>query len=330
VGSSIAVLPFENLSPDPDAVYFTSGIHEDIIIQLTRIDGLMVIGRGSVMGYEPGQRDYAGIASDLNVSTLLEGSVHRDAGRVRVSVNLIDSQTNQTLWAESYDRDLTDIFQIRTDIAQEVSNALQASLSPQEEESIAYIPTQSTQAYDIYLQARDYVRRDFYDPESISAAIQLYERAIEHDPEFALAYAALSTAHLSMYWFRFDQADERLGKALNALEMAMEIDPGLPEVRMATGMYLYNGYRDFQGALEEFSRVQKMMPNYAEVYFYSGAVERRLGLWDEAISNFERAVELDPRNFNHLYELLMTYQTVRDYPKAKGVLEKAELLFPQN
>ncbi len=328
--SSIAVLPFENLSPDPDDGYFAAGIHEDIIIQLARIEDIRVIGRGSVLGYEPGQRDYSVIGDDLGVSTLLEGSVHRAADRVRVSVNLIDAQTHQTVWAESYDRDMTDIFYIRTDVAQEISNALHASLSPQEEESIAEIPTHSSFAYDLYLQARDYTRRDLYNPDDFIRAIQLYERAIERDPEFSLAYAGLASAHLSMYWFTIDPSETRLKQAEYALEYAMAIDPDHPEVRMARGIFYYNGFRDYQRALDEFMYTKEMMPNNADVYFYTAAVQRRLGLWDEAKINFERAFDLDPRNIPRFYELMITYHFLREYSEAERVLEQAKLLFPES
>jgi len=330
VGGSIAVLPFENLSPNPDDGYFTAGIHEDIIIQLAGIDDIKVIGRSSVMGYEPGQRDYTGIGGELGVSTVLEGSVHRAGDRVRVSVNLIDTRTHQTVWAESYDRDMTDIFFIRTDIAQEISNTLQANLTPREEALIAHIPTQSTQAYDFYLQARDYTRRDYYNPNDFIRAIKLYEGAIDRDPEFALAYAGLSRAHLSMYWFAFDQTDARLERSQDALERAMEIDPDHPEVRMARGIFYYSGFRDYKQALNEFTFVKEMMPNDADIYFYIGAVQRRLGLWDDAVLNFELSLERDPRNIIRIYEMIMTYQNVREYEKARKVLEQAELLFPDS
>lgn len=330
VDGSIAVLPFESLSPNPDDGYFTAGIHEDIIIQLAGIDDIKVIGRGSVMGYKPGQRDYSGIGGDLGVSTVLEGSVHRAGDRVRVSVNLIDTKTHQTVWAESYDRDLTDIFYIRTDIAQEISKTLQANLTPREEASIAHIPTLSTQAYDFYLQAREYARREYYNPDDFTRAIQLYEQAIERDPEFALAYAGLSRAHLSMYWFAFDQTEARLKRSQVALEQAMEINPDHPKVRMARGIFYYSGFRDYTKALEQFTFARKMMPNDTDIYFYTGAVQRRLGLWEEAIVSFERALELNPRNILHIYEIFMTYQNVREYEKAREVLDRADLLFPDS
>lgn len=327
---SIAVLPFESLSPNPEDGYFTAGIQEDIIIQLAGIDDIKVIGRGSVMGYEPGQRDYTGIGGELGVSTILEGSVHRAGDRVRVSVNLIDTKTHQTVWADSYDRDMTDIFYIRTDIAREISNTLQANLSPREEASIAHIPTHSTQAYDLYLQARYYAGREFYNPDDFTRAIQLYEQALDRDPEFALAYAGLSQAHLSMYWFTFDQTDERLVRSQDALERAMEIDPDHPKVRMARGVFYYNAFRDYEQALDEFTFAMEMMPNDADIYFYIGAVQRRLGLWDDAVLNFELSLERDPRNILRIYEMIMTYQNVREYEKAIKVLEQAELLFPDS
>jgi len=330
VDGSIAVLPFESLSPDPANDYFTAGIHEDIIIQLAKIDDITVIGRSSVIGYQPGERDYRTIGTELGVSTLLEGSVRRDADRVRVSINLIDAETHRTLWAERYDRDLTDLFFIQADIAEEISQSLQASLSPREKESIAHVPTHSTQAYDLYLQGREYMRRDYYNPDDFRIAIDLYERAIEADPEFALAYAELSTVHLSMYWLAFDQTEERLQKSQTALEQALKLDPDNPIVRMANGIFYYNAYRDYDRALEELTFAMEQIPNYDEVYFYAGAVQRRMGLWDDAKRSFQRALELDPRNFVRLYEMVMTYQALREYSNVEKVIEQADLFFPDS
>jgi serine/threonine protein kinase/tetratricopeptide (TPR) repeat protein len=326
---SIAVLPFENLSPNPDDAFFTAGVHEDIIIQLSKIEDLKVISRGSVLGYPSGVRDYRRIGSELGVSSLLDGSVRRDANRVRVSVNLIDAATNQTRWAERYDRDLTDLFYIQSDIAEEISKSLKANLSLREQTTIAHIPTYSTQAYDLYLRAREYMRRDYWNPDDFQIAIQLYERSIDNDPEFALAYAWQSIAHTFMYSL-FDRSHERLDLAYSALQRANAISPDHPEVRMATGLYYSRGLNYFEKGLEEFTYALETMPNSSELYGYIATTQRRLGLWDEALKNDLRAYELDPRNFNSIYGLVHTYWNLREFDKVEPLLEKASMLFPDS
>ena len=328
VDSSIAVLPLENLSSDPDDAYFTDGIHEDIIIQLAGIDDLRVIGRGSVIGYSPGERDYRRIRDELGVATLLEGSVRRAGNRVRVSVNLIDAETNEALWAESYDRELTDLFDIQSDIAQEITAALHLSLTAREREAIESIPTHSKRAYDFYLQGRQYYNRPGFLEENFQMAQQLFERAIDSDPEFTQAYAALSITHSAMYWHAHDQTSERLEQAESALERALSLDPGHPEVLFVKGIYYYWGFRDYDRALEEFRRARESLPNYAEIYHYTGAVQRRIGLWDEALQNFKKAADLDPRNAIIHYGVAGVYFWTRQYEEAITWLQSALSLSP--
>ena len=326
--SSIAVLPLENLSPDPDDAYFSDGIHEDIIIQLAGIDDLRVIGRGSVIGYSPGERDYRRIRDELGVATLLEGSVRRAGNRVRVSVNLIDAETNEALWAESYDRELTDLFDIQSDIAQEITAALHLSLTAREREAIESIPTHSKRAYDFYLQGRQYYNRPGFLEENFQMAQQLFERAIDSDPEFTQAYAALSITHSAMYWHAHDQTSERLEQAESALERALSLDRGHPEVLFVKGIYYYWGFRDYERALAEFRRARESLPNYAEIYHYTGAVQRRIGLWDEALRNFKKAADLDPRNAIIHYGVAGVYFWTRQYEEAITWLESALSLSP--
>ena len=326
--NSIAVLPLENLSPDPGDAFFTDGMHDDIIIQLSKIGDIRVIGRGSVAGYKPGERNYHRIGEELGVSSLLEGTVRRAGDRVRVSVNLIDAETNESLWADSYDRELIDHFYIQSEIAEEIVAALQANLTPDERDAIATFPTDSPKAYDYYLQGRQYYNRPVLLEENYQIAEELYERAIGIDPEFGLAYAALSLVHSSMYWFAFDKTEERLMKAQDALDQALHLNPDHPDVLIARGTLYYWGYRNYQQALEQFEKAQTLLPNYAEIYMKTGAVQRRLGLWDEARNNFHKAVELEPRKALYRFELANTYFYIRSYEEALKWYNSALSLSP--
>ncbi len=325
---TIAVLPFQNLSPDPDDAFLADGIHEEIISSLASIGEMRVIARSSVQEYPPDSRNMEQIAQDLNVSSVMEGSVRRADDQISVSVNLVDAEDQSMIWSASFEDHLDDVYFVQSRIAQEVAGALQATLTPMETERLEEQPTDNPQAYLFYLQAREYMQRIPRNTENINFSIELFERAIELDPEFALAYARLSNTHLSKYWLGFDQTDDRLNKSKMALEKAMEIDPDHPLIRLAHARYLYNVHRDYEQSLEELTSAMEAMPNSDEIYFFTGAVQRRMGLWEDATKNFERALELNPRNPDRLIEMGATYFNLRKYSQAQKILEQAESLFP--
>jgi eukaryotic-like serine/threonine-protein kinase len=291
---SIAVLPLENLSPDPDDAYFAAGMHEDIIIQLSRIGDIQVIARSSVLGYDAGQRNIQRISNELGVQTILEGSIRRVVNRVRVAVTLTDVQTNRTLWADAFDRDLTDIFAIQSEIAIEIANALEARLTDVEKRQLVENPTAVTEAYEYYLRAREYFTRPGSQYDAYSNAEFLLMRAIEYDPQFAHAHALLSRAYSTLRWFGYDTSSETLELSLQSAMRAFQLQPDLPEAHIAMGYYYYYGFRDYDNALEHFNNALRFQPNNAEIIAAIGFVERRLGRFENSISNLSKAISLDP------------------------------------
>jgi TolB-like protein len=260
---SIAVLPFTSLSADPENSYFASGIHDELLTQLSKLGDLRVISRTSVMQYAGTTKSIGQIAGELGVGVVLEGSVQRAGNRVRVQAQLIDAATDEHLWAESYDRDLTDVFAIQRDIAQQIANALQARLTAGERAALAQAPTQSLEAYDFYLQARDYHLRANITQANLQTAQSMYERAVALDPDFALAHAWLSRAHGQLRWWGFDRSDARRDQQREAAERAVQLQPRLPEARMAMGMYHYWGHRDYERAPVDLRAVLENTPGRA-------------------------------------------------------------------
>jgi serine/threonine protein kinase/tetratricopeptide (TPR) repeat protein len=325
---SVAVLPLENLSPNPDDAFFAAGIHEDIIIQLSRIGDIQVIARSSVMGYTAGERNVQRISNELGVQTILEGSIRRDANRVRVGVTLTDVVTNRTLWADTFDRDLTDIFSIQSEIALEIARALEARLSETEQRQIVEQPTRVAEAYELYLRAREYFNRPGFTEDQFHTAIGYLERAVELDPEFAHAYALLSRSYIVYRWFGYDSSPEVLATSLRYAELASELQPDLPEVHIAMGYYYYYGHRAYDKALHHFNIARRFQPNNAEIISSIGFVERRLGRFDDSIQNLKTAINLDPKNLNYVFNNGQSYLVAGRYTEANTAFETALTLSP--
>src|SRR5438874_3222920 len=275
VEKSIAVLPFQSLSDEKENAYFADGIQDDILTNLSKIGDLKVISRMSVMSYRgDALRNAREIGKALGVGALLEGSVRRAGNRVRVSVQLINANNDEHIWAEDYDRDLTDVFAIQTDLAQKIASALQAKLSPNEKARLDRRPTQNSDAYLLYLQAHDYASRmdDIHGAQA--KAVPLFEQAIKLDPNFALAYADLSIAQSWLYHSSDPLPAWREKARLNADE-ALRLQPDLPEGRLALGFSYYYGDRDYERALAEFEIAKRDLPNEAKAYMAHGAIQRR-------------------------------------------------------
>jgi TolB-like protein/Flp pilus assembly protein TadD len=330
IDKSIAVLPFENLSGDPDNAYFADGMQDDILTNLSKIGDLKVISRTSVMSYRgSGTRNARDIGKALGVATLLEGSVRHVGNRVRVNVQLINANNDEHIWAEDYDRELTDVFAIQTDLAQKIVYTLQAKLSPNEKARLDRQPTQDPNAYLLFVQAHDYANRtDMFQDTSLKAE-QLFEQAIKLDPNFSLSYAGLSMVE-SWVYHSFDPLPARREKARLNADEALRLQPDLPEGHLALGFSYYYGDRDYQRALAEFEIAKRGLPNESQAYLAIGAIQRRQGKWIESTENLEKAAALDPKNVGILCNLGYSYMAQRNFEAADKIFSRALVAEPQS
>jgi TolB-like protein/Flp pilus assembly protein TadD len=330
IDKSIAVLPFQNLSDEKDNAYFADGMQDDILTNLSKIGELKVISRMSVMSYRgDGLRNAREIGKALGVATLLEGSVRRIGNRVRVNVQLIDASNDEHIWAEDYDRDLTDVFAIQTDLAQKIASALQAKLSPTEKARLDNRPTQNPDAYLLFVQAHDYANRtDMFRDTSLKAE-QLFEQATKLDPNFAAAFAGLSMVE-SWAYHSFDPLPARREKARTAANEALRLQPDLPEAHLALGFSYYYGDRDYERALAEFEIAKRGLPNEAQAYMAIGAIQRRQGRWVESTANLEKAAELDPKNSSVLVNLGYNYMATRNFEAADKIFDRGIEAAPES
>src|ERR1700730_10905962 len=325
IDKSIAVLPFENLRNDQEKAFFFDGIQDDILTNLSKIGDLKVISRTSVMQYRGKGNNVREIGKALGASSILEGSVRRSANRVRVNVQLIDATTDEHIWANDYDRDLTDVFAIQSDLAQKIAGELQAKLSPTEKAQMTHKPTENGEAYLAYIQAMNLFIPD--DVEKLKQAEQLYQRALDLDPNFALACARLS--HLESWIFHsFDPSASRRAKARALAEQALKLQPNLPEAHLALGYCYYYGDLDYDRALSEFKIAQNGLPNDAEVLLSLGAIQRRKGQWAESTAYFEKAASVNPKDAWVLQNLGINYQAVRNYEAAERTYDRGIELAP--
>ena len=330
IDKSIAVLPFQNLSDEKENAYFADGMQDDILTNLSKIGDLKVISRTSVMSYRgEGMRNAREIGKTLGVGTLLEGSVRRIGNRVRVNVQLINANNDEHIWAEDYDRDLTDVFAIQTDLAQKIASALQAKLSPNEKARLDRRPTQNPDAYLLYVQAHDYAdRADMFHDTTLKAE-PLLEQAIKLDPNFALAFASLSMVE-SWAYHSFDPIPARREKARLNADEALRLQPDLPEGHLALGFSYYYGDRDYERALAEFDIARRGLPNESQAYLAIGSIQRRQGKWTESTANLEKAAALDPKNINVLINLCFSYVALRNFETADKVIDRGIAASPES
>ena len=326
VDKSIAVLPFQNLSDEKENAYFADGIQDDILTNLSKIRELKVISRTSVMQYRGNAPNIRDIGKALGVSTVLEGSVRRSGNRVRVNVQLIDAATDEHVWADDYDRDLTDVFAIQSDLAHEIANALQAKLSDTEKALIERKPTENGEAYLAFVQAHN-LQNAFEDFGKLKQSEQLYARAVELDPKFALALARYSQLE-SWIFHIFDPTRERRQKARALAEQALQLQPDLPEAHLAMGFSYYYGDNNYDAAQKEFEIARRGLPNESEVYLALGAIQRRQGKWAESTANFEKAVSLNPKDNLPLQNLAANYQDLRNFDAANKTIDRGLALDP--
>jgi TolB-like protein/Tfp pilus assembly protein PilF len=331
---SIAVLPFENLSAEKENAFFADGVQNEILTNLAKIADLKVISRSSVMVYKVGNgRNLREIAQQLGVAHVLEGSVQRAGRKVRVSAQLIDARTDRHVWAETYDRELADVFAIETELAQAIASELQAKLSASEKASVEEKPTQDLVAYDLYVRAVSLIYAAQVPSErtgdlpldvekTLSEAVDFLNKAVARDPNFLLAYCQLAFVHDLIFRWGIDHTPARLALAESAIGSAFRLSPDSGESHLTLGWHLYSAGSDYDRARTELARAQQSLPNNARVYEAIGMIDRREGRWADAAHNLERASELDPRNLPYLIELGGTYWWLRDYEQHIKVMDR--------
>jgi serine/threonine protein kinase/tetratricopeptide (TPR) repeat protein len=328
----IAVLPFENLGGDQQNASFADGIQDDILTKLAKIADLKVISRTSVMQYRD-VRDVRRIGQALRVSHVLEGSVRRSDGRIRLNAQLIDARTDRHLWAEEYDRKLTDVFAIQSELAEKIADQLSVNISATEKKAIRRAPTQDLRAYDLYRRAKELNRfTSPIDPaafDRLERVAGLLEQAISRDPNFALAYCLLTDVDLTLYWVNGRVDAARRARAEEALHAAQRLSPDSGETHVATALFYHYGNRDLDHALGELDVAARLLPNSPDVFNSSAKIERRLGRWRESLRHFAKADELDPRDPSALLNLVMIHGLLRHYHEAEQLADRGLATFPE-
>src|SRR5438067_1536281 len=330
---SIAVLPFENLSDEKENAYFTDGVQNEILTDLAKVADLKVISHTSVMVYKAGNpRNLGEIAQQLGVAHVLEGSVQRAGGKVRVNAQLIDARNDKHLWAKTYDRQLADVFAIETELAQTIAGELQAKLTSSEKAAIEEKPTQDLVAYEFYARAVSLIYNVQVPPvdapeKSLSEAVDLLNKAVARDPNFLLAYCQLAFAHDMVHADEIDHTPARLALAQSAIDSAFRLRPDSGEAHLALGWHLQ--YSEYDRARAELALAQQTLPNDPRVYELAGKIDRRQGRWADATHNLQRASELDPRNLPYLLTLAATYNLwLHDYEQYAKVMDRILALHP--
>jgi len=332
---SIAVLPFENLSEEKQNEYFADGVQDEILTDLAKIADLKVISRTSVMQYKSGApRNLREIGQQLGVAHVVEGSVQRAAKKVRVIAQLIDARTDAHLWAQTYDRDLADVFAIQSEIAKAIADQLQAKLSPNEKKAIEQPPTTDLAAFDLYSRAKSLLLAANFNATTepdLRKAIELLDEAVKRDPSFFDAYCQLARAHEFVYAVSgSDHTPARLALAEAAVQAATRLRPDSAETHLARAQYLYHELRDYAGALAELEIARRALPNDPRLFELTGYILRRRGQQEEGLQNLQRAVELDPRNFFTLQQIAVSYQFLGRYAESIAALDRALAIVPDN
>jgi TolB-like protein/class 3 adenylate cyclase/Flp pilus assembly protein TadD len=327
---SIAVLPFENRSEEKQNSYFADGVQGEILTDLAKVADLKVISRTSVMQYRSGAaRNMREIGRQLGVAHVVEGSVQRSGNRVRVNAELVDARTDRQLWAQTYDRDLADVFAIQSEIAKAIADQLQAKLSPSERSEIERSPTSDVAAFELYAQAKN-VLAIRNSKANLLEAVGLLNQAIARDPSFFRAYCQLAHTHDRLYFLGYDHTPARLALAEAAIEAAFRLRPDAGEAHLARAQNLYRGYLDYDGALAELKLAAQTLPNDAGVFELRGYIQRRQGKQEEAVRSLESAIDLDPRNTFTLQQIALSYHHLRRYAEEKSVLDRALAIEPSD
>jgi TolB-like protein/Flp pilus assembly protein TadD len=327
---SIAVLPFENLSDDRENEYFAAGVHNDILSNLAKVADLKVISRTSVQQFKSGARNLREIGLTLGVAHILEGTARRAGNRIRVNAQLIDARSDAQLWGETFDREITDLFALQSELAQRISQELRANLSARERTNLQTHPTRDILAYELFLRARELFHwaGSGYSYDKGADALRLIDEAIKRDPQFALAYGLASRLHSELFWFGYDKSASRLEKAKAAADAALELQPDLGEAHLAKAFYYYYGFRQYDVAQKHVSAAVRAIPNDADVLNTAGAIARRDGRWNAALSTLEQARDRDPRNLSVVWSLFESYLALHEYTKADRTVNDALSVSP--
>src|SRR5256886_16772583 len=328
VTNGIAVLPFENLSEQKESAAFVDGVQDDILTKLAKVADLKVISRTSVMDYR-GKRNLRQIGNDLRVSHVLEGSVRRTGTHLRLNAQLIDTRTDTHVWAKQYDADLNDLFAVQSEIAQKVAERLNAKVTSTERLAIEEKPTTDLTAFELYSRASDVLAISSQMADTLQA-IDLLNQAVARDPSFLKAYCLLALAHDQLYSHNFDHTPARLALAEAAVREAFRIRPNAGEAHWARAVHLYSGYLDYDGALAELEVARRSLPNDSWIFRLMGSIQRRQGRWEESTRNYERAIELDPRDLRILVQTGVSYGMVRRYAEQKSTFDRALTVAPND
>jgi TolB-like protein/class 3 adenylate cyclase/Tfp pilus assembly protein PilF len=329
-GKSIAVLPFRNLSDEKENAYFADGVQNEVLTDLATIADLKVISRTSVMQYKSDvARNLREIGQQLGVAHVVEGSVQRSGNRVRVNAQLLDARTDGQLWAQTYDRDLADVFAIQSEIAKSIADQLQAKLSPSEKSAIERPPTSDITAFELYAQAKN-VLAIRNARANLLEAVDLLNQAVTRDPAFFKAYCQLAHTHDRLYFLGYDHTPARLALAEAAIQAAFRLRPNAGEAHLARAQNLYRGYLEYDAALAELEVAGQTLPNDAGVFELKGYIERRQGKQEEAVRSLERAIDLDPRNTFTLQQIALSYHHLRRFAEEKSVLDRALAIEPND
>src|SRR5213594_1192363 len=325
---SIAVLPFANLSDEKANAFFADGVQDDILTSLAKIKDLRVISRSSVMQFrDVAARNLREIAKTLGVANVLEGSVRRQGDRVVVNVQLIDARDDKHIWANRYDRTLTDSLGLQGELAGEIADALRASLTADEKARVATKPTQNADAYVFYLRANQISQNPDTLLEDYKTAEQLYMQAIALDPDFALAHARLASVCAEIFHY-YEPTRDWENKARAEAQIALRLQPNLAEAHLALGQCIYWMDQDYERALEQFDIAARLSPSNGDIGRLIAAIKRRQGKWEESLKEYERVARLDPQNPNTVRELIFTNTAMRRWPEAARWVEQLRAMAP--
>ncbi|MFL6521592.1 MAG: protein kinase domain-containing protein [Chthoniobacterales bacterium] len=330
--AGVAVLPFENLSTASEDTLLADGLQDEILTKLGKVAGLKVISRTSVMSYR-GERNIRKIGDALRVSHVLEGSVQKADGRIRVNAQLIDTRSDSHVWAESYERNYSEVFALVNELAERVATQLRAKLSSAEKDAINNKPTNDLEAYELYVRARPLIQKSSTDEpdllDRLARGVELSEKAVARDPNFALAYCLSTEANLLLYWIPGRIDPSLRDRAEAALRKAQSLAPEAGETHLVQGLFHLYANRDFDHAMEELEVAGRLLPNNADVFRTSARIERRLNRWSEALRHFTKASELDPREPSRLSEVILTYRFLRRYHEADQTADHGIAIFPE-
>ena len=327
---SIAVLPFDNLSEDKANAYFADGMQDEIITRLAKIGELKVISRTSTQRYRSKGENVAEIARQLGVAHLVEGSVQRIGDRVRINVQLLEAQKDEHLWAELYDRNLTDIFAVQSEVATAIANSLRAKLSGGERKAVTEKPTDNLAAYDAYLRGIDFYSRAGQAAEDQIKAAASFEEAVRLDPKFSQAWAAVAKTNASLYFLQIDASPARKEAAQKAAEAATQLEPNTAETLLANAYYRYHIERDYNGARELFEKIRREVPNSSKAIEALAQIARRQSRWQESLRLYEEAAKLNPRDAHLFMDRAWTFSMLRDFPSTEDMIDRALAIVPDD